>query len=677
MFAQVFAVLLLLFVREAITQDCTGFIHDDTCYPSGSYIRDYRARLGIRCGATSASGDVGNWSLPNGYSCLEDNSESGYPVTCGSSSPGTTDIAVTKARDFTANHEGQYSCCSDCPSPITAIIFDRIIIYKTELVLPRNILVIPQPYQVSCFVTGLRVDRDAVTVFYQDGSNSSVAVNRESCTDSGYRCWSPYGDSSSVPDSDDRVQMKRVNVRWTGTETTGSLFRPDVNNGDHCFSCVATYSDARKESSVGCIRAPAWAPSVAVDGCTVSWSYPNSDDMDGFIIFAASGTWRTQRTSLTIRGSSSIGSTWSGVIRAYQDIVGPPSDTVTIERCPDPCGNCISCSSCQVCTCTDGWTGDDCCTALDECGGCTGAYEICANISGSFQCVCDDGYIDNQGNCEDINECDVDNGGCAQICTNTNGGYTCSCRDGFEEDGSRCRDIDECALNIHDCEESCNNNFGDYACFCSGRFLTADDRRSCTSLSYGNGYPRQENGMLYGLVNRADDIAEDSIITCALVTCPACTNPVAETDCTYGEEFGFPATANRRRCIVVTATYATSGRTDRDITCVYIADDGGCTATIEGSRVEYMENAVRIHFHPVPADIPLVCNVNGVITPCTNSTVHEISSPSGGNNNFVVCPVNAQGSTCSGCRCLNVLFDVDFYGREEYRYPVGNVCPTE
>ena len=51
--------------------------------------------------------------------------------------------------------------------------------------------------------------------------------------------------------------------------------------------------------------------------------------------------------------------------------------------------------------------------------------------------------------------------------------------------------------------------------------------------------------------------------------------------------------------------------------CYYnIADDGGCTATIEGSRVEYMENAVRIHFHPVPADIPLVCNVNGVITPC-------------------------------------------------------------
>ena len=53
----------------------------------------------------------------------------------------------------------------------------------------------------------------------------------------------------------------------------------------------------------------------------------------------------------------------------------------------------------------------------------------------------------------------------------------------------------------------------------------------CAALSYGNGYPRQENGMLYGLVNRADDIAEDSTITCALVTCPACTNPVAETDC--------------------------------------------------------------------------------------------------------------------------------------------------
>ena len=32
----------------------------------------------------------------------------------------------------------------------------------------------------------------------------------------------------------------------------------------------------------------------------------------------------------------------------------------------------------------------------------------------------------------DINECDVNNGGCDQDCTNTGGGFFCSCRTGYE-----------------------------------------------------------------------------------------------------------------------------------------------------------------------------------------------------------------------------------------------------
>ena len=31
----------------------------------------------------------------------------------------------------------------------------------------------------------------------------------------------------------------------------------------------------------------------------------------------------------------------------------------------------------------------------------------------------------------DINECDVDNGGCSDICTNTDGSYNCGCPDGL------------------------------------------------------------------------------------------------------------------------------------------------------------------------------------------------------------------------------------------------------
>ena len=32
----------------------------------------------------------------------------------------------------------------------------------------------------------------------------------------------------------------------------------------------------------------------------------------------------------------------------------------------------------------------------------------------------------------DINECDINNGGCAQNCENNDGGYACSCDDGYE-----------------------------------------------------------------------------------------------------------------------------------------------------------------------------------------------------------------------------------------------------
>ena len=35
-----------------------------------------------------------------------------------------------------------------------------------------------------------------------------------------------------------------------------------------------------------------------------------------------------------------------------------------LEACPDPCGNCIECHSCQVCNCAGGWSGDNCCIGL-------------------------------------------------------------------------------------------------------------------------------------------------------------------------------------------------------------------------------------------------------------------------------------------------------------------------
>ena len=42
--------------------------------------------------------------------------------------------------------------------------------------------------------------------------------------------------------------------------------------------------------------------------------------------------------------------------------------------------------------------------------------------------------------CTDLNECDINNGGCDQICENTAGSFRCSCRPGYNEsqNGASC-----------------------------------------------------------------------------------------------------------------------------------------------------------------------------------------------------------------------------------------------
>ena len=37
-----------------------------------------------------------------------------------------------------------------------------------------------------------------------------------------------------------------------------------------------------------------------------------------------------------------------------------------LANCSNPCGNCISCLSVDLCECFDGWTADNCCTGISK-----------------------------------------------------------------------------------------------------------------------------------------------------------------------------------------------------------------------------------------------------------------------------------------------------------------------
>ena len=150
----------------------------------------------------------------------------------------------------------------------------------------------------------------------------------------------------------------------------------------------------------------------------------------------------------------------------------------------------------------------------------------CTNEIGSYRCACNDGFAGDGFVCADIDECDVDRGGCdprhaiayreaesssfshvASVfnnsiigyCENTPGSFHCGCVAGFElnaTDEQTCHDIDECEVYPNgNCGPSlyfnCTNNLGMNAtcgggypaCPAEGEFRDCDGACFSASLS--------------------------------------------------------------------------------------------------------------------------------------------------------------------------------------------------
>ncbi|XP_036337585.1 fibrillin-1-like [Rhagoletis pomonella] len=106
-----------------------------------------------------------------------------------------------------------------------------------------------------------------------------------------------------------------------------------------------------------------------------------------------------------------------------------------------------------------------------------------------LKCSCFEGFSldpNNYASCHDINECQLNNGGCEQICNNLPGSYQCACEQGLQIDtltGNTCIDINECLLrNGHGpCQDNCHNEWRGYRCSCEGLAGTqlSQDNHTC------------------------------------------------------------------------------------------------------------------------------------------------------------------------------------------------------
>jgi len=79
----------------------------------------------------------------------------------------------------------------------------------------------------------------------------------------------------------------------------------------------------------------------------------------------------------------------------------------------------------------------------------------------------------NSTSCQDINECQINNGNCMYNCSNTPGSFTCSCPSGFtlSPNGLNCEDIDECRDDKFCAKDlTCVNGYGTVYCISNSIF---------------------------------------------------------------------------------------------------------------------------------------------------------------------------------------------------------------
>ncbi|XP_019340528.1 growth arrest-specific protein 6 isoform X2 [Alligator mississippiensis] len=160
---------------------------------------------------------------------------------------------------------------------------------------------------------------------------------------------------------------------------------------------------------------------------------------------------------------------------------------------PDPCHKegTIQCEDLKgdfYCTCKDGWQGRKCEKDVNECdvqhGGCN---QACLNKPGSYRCSCYNGYglLKDGKTCKDIDECTVSTGICGEArCQNLISSYECLCDAGYKYDELRksCQDVNECELKF--CEQTCVNFPGSYTCHCDGRggVKLSQDMNTCEDI---------------------------------------------------------------------------------------------------------------------------------------------------------------------------------------------------
>ncbi|KAM7399497.1 hypothetical protein PAMP_018764 [Pampus punctatissimus] len=225
-------------------------------------------------------------------------------------------------------------------------------------------------------------------------------------------------------------------------------------------------------------------------------------------------------------------------------------------------------------------------TDVNECEVDKGGCEVyCCNTIGSYYCKCPEGSrLGPDGKaCHDVNECKELNGGCQQTCVNTPGSYHCECSEGFRmhADGRTCIAVNSCSVLNGGCEHKCvDMGNGHYKCVCRKNYQLKRDGRHCElkdPCKESNGgcaqLCRSEGGYVQcscrqGFTLAGDDKNCDDIDECSSghARCShGCVNMVGSFSCVCHP--GFELGADGKQCY----------RIEMEIINSCEKDNGGCS----------------------------------------------------------------------------------------------------
>ena len=205
--------------------------------------------------------------------------------------------------------------------------------------------VYPQEYTLHCVKTGY--DKYDITVSFQ---NDVVVVQGTGC-------------AHDKPCNGIELHFKnktydhRANITWDGETVRGGLFNQSAT-GDHDYECIVEVTNEpirrrnvtiqgniifnyKNISIVPELATEISAIKMTIDTIYVNWTALDSSDADGYVVNVTSDTDTVQTVQVEGSNNNTItlnglrgGTTYSIIVRAYQQLLGPASSTISVQILP-------------------------------------------------------------------------------------------------------------------------------------------------------------------------------------------------------------------------------------------------------------------------------------------------------------------------------------------------------